>query len=416
MACPFVLLPEIKYFYESQLVGGKKKVNKIWIWIEVDSRYLLFATRTSRGFIYGIFSVVTVIFLIDDGISPVDAGIVVTASIVVGSLLTFFITTHYGLGYSKFFLIIFSILLMVGVMGIYLAPQPIVKALFVIVGSLGVNPSDNTVFSSFEQPIISKIRDNQNFRNMLFSIYSFFGYIASSIGAAFLSLGLNTSIRLSIVLSGLTLISYLFIPKIQGRGKIKANPVSQKSKIIARDVSVLFSIDALGGGFVLQSLIAYWFRVRYNFSLSELGLVFMVVDVIMAISVLLTPFIASKIGLINTMVFTHLPSNVFLILIPIIPNLYASLSFLFLRQSLSQMDVPTRQSYLNSVVEGEDRSYVVGVSNAARSTSQGATPYISTYLISAAAGAASFIIGGAIKIAYDLMIYQRFKKEKEHYG
>jgi len=193
LACPFVLLPEIKYFYESQLVGGKKKVNKIWIWIEVDSRYLLFVTRTSRGFIYGIFSVVTVIFLIDDGISPVDAGIVVTASIVVGSLLTFFITTHYGLGYSKFFLIIFSILLMVGVMGIYLAPQPIVKALFVIVGSLGVNPSDNTVFSSFEQPIISRIRDNQNFRNMLFSVYSFSGYIASSIGAALLSLGLNTS-------------------------------------------------------------------------------------------------------------------------------------------------------------------------------------------------------------------------------
>ena len=197
---------------------------------------------------------------------------------------------------------------------------------------------------------------------------------------------------------------------------MNASPVSRRSKIIARDVSALFSVDALAGGFVLQSLMAYWFSYRYGFSISELGYVFTVVDIITAISVLVTPYIASRIGLVRTMVFTHIPSNIFLILIPLVPTLPLSLLFLFLRQSISQMDVPTRQSYLNSVVEGEDRSYVVGMSNAMRSTAQGATPYISSYMISVAAGALSFVAGGIIKIAYDIAFYERFKALKEHYG
>ncbi|MEM0128458.1 MAG: MFS transporter [Thermoplasmatales archaeon] len=381
----------------------------------MDSRYILFFTRAFRGFVYGVFSVITIILLVDDGINPILAGLVVTASIVMSSLLTLYITTHYGLGYSKSFLLVFSVLLFLGVTGIYLFPSPLIKALFVVIGSLGVNPSDNTLFSSFEQPIISKIKENQNSRNRLFSVYSFFGYTASSIGAVTLQFGIGNVILMSSILSMATLILYLFLPHIDGKLKIFSNPVSRRSKIIARDVSVLFSIDAIGGGFVLQSLMAYWFKIRYNFNLDELGYVFTAVDIIMAISVLITPFIASKIGLVNTMVFTHLPSNIFLALIPVVPNLYASLIFLFLRQSLSQMDVPTRQSYLNSVVDAEDRSYVTGTSNASRNLSNGATPYISSYLISIGAGSASFISGGIIKILYDLLIFFRFRSEREKY-
>ncbi len=382
----------------------------------MDSRYLLFLTRTLRGFIYGVFSVITVIYLIDSGLQPIAAGVAVTLSIIVGALLTFLVTTKYGSGYSRRFLLLFSSLLIIGIFGLYESPSPIIKAIFSVIGSLGVNPSDNTLFSSYEQPIISNINEDQNFRNRLFAFYSFAGYLASSVGASVLILGIGFSIRLSILLASIMFASYFFIPSIEGKRSIKRAPVSRKSKIITRDVTALFSIDAVGGGFVLQSLMAYWFKVRYSFSISQLGYVFTVVDLIMAGSVLLTPFIARKIGLVRTMVFTHIPSNIFLILIPIVPNLYGSLLFLFLRQSTSQMDVPTRQSYLNSVVEGEDRSYVVGVSNAGRSVAQAATPYISSYLISTAAGAASFVTGGAIKVAYDLLFYVRFKSEKEHYG
>lgn len=381
----------------------------------MDSRYLLFLTRTSRGFIYGVFSVVTVVYLIDSGLIPLAAGFTVTLSIIVGSLVNFFITTRYGSGYSRIFLLIFSVLLFTGITGIFFSPYPWLKALFAVVGSLGVNPSDNTLFSSYEQPVISRIKEDQHQKNILFSLYAFGGYSAAAIGAFILTFGLAIAMELSMVLAVLIFFAYLLIPTIEGKKAIKLNPPTPKSKLIARDVATLFSMDALGGGFVVQSLIAYWFYFRYSFSIGQLGIVFTVVDVIMGISVLITPFIASRIGLVNTIVFTHLPSNVFLMLIPVIPNLYASLLFLFLRQSLSQMDVPTRQSYLNSIVTEEDRSYVVGITNSTRSLANGSTPYISSYLISIAAGASAFIGGGAIKIAYDLLFYQRFKKEREHY-
>ncbi|MEM0130226.1 MAG: MFS transporter [Thermoplasmatales archaeon] len=381
----------------------------------MDSRYVLFFTRAFRGYIYGAYSVITLILLIDSGINPIIAGLVVTGSIATSSLLTFYISTRYGAGYSKSFLTIFSALLILGLAGIYLSSNPFIKALSVIIGSLGVNPSDNTLFSSFEQPIISRIKEDQNSRNRLFSAYSFSGYLASSFGAITLRLGINNVVIISIILALFILVLYAFLPHIEGKGKIFSAPVSRKSRVIARDVSVLFSIDAIGGGFVLQSLMAYWFKVRYGFNIGELGYMFTIVDIITALSVLFTPLISSRIGLINTMVFTHIPSNVFLALISIVPNLYASLIFLFLRQSLSQMDVPTRQSYLNSVVDKEDRSYVTGTSNASRNLSNGATPYISSYLISIGAGSASFISGGIIKILYDLLIFFRFRSEREKY-
>jgi MFS family permease len=191
--------------------------------------------------------------------------------------------------------------------------------------------------------------------------------------------------------------------------------VSNETKKISRDVSLLFSLDAIGGGFVLQSLIAYWFKVRYGISLSSLGGIFAIVDVIIGASIVATPYIAKRLGLVKTMVYSHLPSNVFLILIPLIPNLWASLTFLFLRYSLSQMDVPTRQSYLNSIVPPEERSYVVGISNASRSIAQSTTPYISSSLISAAASPIPFIGGGTLKIIYDILLYLRFRGLKEKY-
>ncbi len=382
----------------------------------MDSRYLLFVARALRGFIYGVFSVITIIYLIDNKLSPLEAGLTVTASILIGSFLTFYITSRFGIGYSRAFLLLFSFFLFAGITGIFLSPSPLLKALFAMVGSLGVNPSDNTIFSAYEQPIIARIKEDQHSKNKLFARYTFGGYIASSFGAAALNLGLNLSFEISIVFALVVILSYLFIPKIQGNKRLKTARVSKQSKKITRDVSALFSVDAAAGGFVLQSLMAYWFKLRYSINLSQLGYVFMVVDVITALSVLVTPYISSRIGLVRTMVFTHLPSNVFLILIPLVPTLPLSLLFLFLRQSISQMDVPTRQSYLNSVVEGEDRSYVVGVSNALRSASSGASPYISSYMISVAAGALSFVAGGAIKIAYDIAFYERFKSLKEHYG
>lgn len=381
----------------------------------MDRRYLLFFTKAFRGFTYGVFSVIIFIYLIDNNISAPYAGLVVTLSIVISSLLTYYVTSNYGDGYSKEILIIFSILLAVGTAGLVLANGGLLKSLFSIVGALGVNPSDNTIFSSYEQPVISKIIEKQHRRNIIFSYYTLSGYIASSMGAASLYFGIKYSLLISVMFSILTLILYLFIPHIEGRKRIIKEEIKKESRKTARDVSILFSMDAIGGGFVLQSLIALWFKIRYNLNVAQLGIIFFVVDIIIAVSIMITPVISKRIGLIRTMVYSHLPSNIFLILIPVFPSVYLSLLFLFLRQSLSQMDVPTRQSYLNSVVDKDDRSYVVGVSNASRSIAQSSTPYISSYLISLAASAIPFVAGGSIKIAYDLLLFNRFKRENEKY-
>ncbi len=381
----------------------------------MDRRYLLFFTKAFRGFTYGVFSVIIFIYLIDNNISAPYAGLVVTLSIVISSLLTYYVTSNYGDGYSKEILIVFSILLAVGTAGLVLANGGLLKSLFSIVGALGVNPSDNTIFSSYEQPVISKIIEKQHRRNIIFSYYTLSGYIASSMGAASLYFGIKYSLLISVMFSILTLILYLFIPHIEGRKRIIKEEIKKESRKTARDVSILFSMDAIGGGFVLQSLIALWFKIRYNLNVAQLGIIFFVVDIIIAVSIMITPVISKRIGLIRTMVYSHLPSNIFLILIPVFPSVYLSLLFLFLRQSLSQMDVPTRQSYLNSVVDKDDRSYVVGVSNASRSIAQSSTPYISSYLISLAASAIPFVAGGSIKIAYDLLLFNRFKRENEKY-
>ena len=382
----------------------------------MERRYSLFLTKSIRGYIYGIFSVIIFLYLTSAGLSAIEAGIVVTAGIIINSVLTYLITTHYGTGHSKIILIVFSALLAIGTIGISAFPGDLLKAVFAIIGALGVNPSDNTIFASYEQPIISGIISKQHRRNVLFSIYTLVGYGASSIGAISLNLiPLRYTLETASIFSVAIIPIYLILPKIEGKKLLISEAIKPESKKTARDVSILFSMDAIGGGFVLQGLVAYWFNVRYGINLKELGAIFFVVDIIMAISIMVTPFIAKKIGLVRTMVYSHIPSNVFLMLIPVFPNVFLSLFFLFLRQSLSQMDVPTRQSYLNSIVDADDRSYVVGVSNASRSIAQSTTPFISSYLISLAASSIPFEAGGGIKIIYDVLLFQRFKRENEKY-
>lgn len=279
---------------------------------------------------------------------------------------------------------------------------------------MGVNPSDNTIFSSFEQPLLSFIAKNQNEKNKLFSYYTLIGYFAASLGSYSLFLKLSFLIYITLIFGFIILLIYPFI-------KFYSNPItgefiiSKKAKKIAKDVSILFSLDSLGGGFVLQGLIAYWFKIRYGLNLKTLGTVFFFIDIIIGVSILLTPYISRKIGLLRTMVFSHLPSNIFLILVPLVPSLALSLAFLFLRYSLSQMDVPTRQSYLNSIVNEDERSYVVGTSNASRSLTQSITPYLSSYMISTLYSSFPFLLGGAIKIIYDSSLYSRFKDINEKY-
>jgi len=186
-----------------------------------------------------------------------------------------------------------------------------------------------------------------------------------------------------------------------------------RSRRVVFKLSALFSLDAFAGGFVLQSILAYWFHVRFNVQPALLGSIFFGANILAGISALTATWVASKIGLIRTMVFTHIPSNILLILVPLMPNLPLAITVLLLRFSISQMDVPTRQSYTMAVVAPDERSSAAGITGIARTTGASLSPvFTGPLLASPAFIGMPFFLSGGIKILYDLILYRSFKAIK----
>ena len=183
----------------------------------------------------------------------------------------------------------------------------------------------------------------------------------------------------------------------------------QRSQGIVLKLSALFALDSFGGAFVVQSMMAYWFYLRYGVEPAVLGSIFFAANLLAGISALSAAAVAAKIGLINTMVFTHIPSNILLMLVPLMPNLPLAITMLLLRFSISQMDVPTRQSYTMAVVDPAERSAAAGVTAIARTLGAALAPSLTGLLIGMPAWInAPFFIAGILKIIYDVTLYRMF--------
>jgi predicted MFS family arabinose efflux permease len=186
------------------------------------------------------------------------------------------------------------------------------------------------------------------------------------------------------------------------------------SKDIVMKLSGLFALDAFAGGFVIQSMVAYWFHVKFNLDAGLLGSIFFGANILAGVSALLAARIANRIGLINTMVFTHIPSNVLLCLVPFMPTVGLAVFVLLLRFSISQMDVPTRQAYTMAVVAPDERSAASGVTTIARSVGASVSPALSgVFLATPTLLGAPFFVAGGLKIFYDLLLYRSFRKSDE---
>jgi predicted MFS family arabinose efflux permease len=195
------------------------------------------------------------------------------------------------------------------------------------------------------------------------------------------------------------------------RADRRASPLRHSRRIVF-GLSGLFALDAFGGGFVLQAFIVYWFRLRFDASPELLGLAFFGVGILQSVSFLVAARLAGRIGLVNTMVFTHLPSNVLLAAIPFAPNLSSALALLLARFALSQMDVPARQSYVVAVVDPDERTAAASVTNASRTVAQAASPALAGALLQSLAFGAPFILAGALKGIYDLGLLAAFRNVK----
>jgi MFS family permease len=189
--------------------------------------------------------------------------------------------------------------------------------------------------------------------------------------------------------------------------------LSPQSKQIVGKLSGLFAVDSFAGGFVIQSIVSLWFFTKFGVDLAAISVIFSVAGVLTAFSFFAAAKIADRIGLVNTMVFTHIPSNVFLILVGFAPSLPLAIAFYLARMTLSQMDVPTRQSYIVAVVSEDERTPAAGITNISRNISQAVSPSLTGYILQILpALSAPFILGGALKIAYDIALYVNFRKIK----
>jgi len=400
-------------------------------WLSKDGKLVL-AARVTRMFAYGFLSIVLAIYLKLIGFNDIVIGLVL-ASTLVNSVIFTLIASFYAdrLGRRNMLVIYAALMSISG--AIFLATEDYLALIAAaLIGTINVTGSETGAFLSIEQALLPQTVSNVRNRNTIFALYNMTGTFAMSVGILLSGLpailqhqfGLSEieSIKplfmLYSILGIIVMIIYFMLSKkIELTGDQIAKPLTQvlspETKKIVGKLSGLFSLDSFAGGFVIQSIVAFWFFTKFGLDLTTLSYIFSIAGVLTAFSFLAAARIADKIGLVNTMVFTHIPSNILLILVGFAPTLPLAIAFYLGRMALSQMDVPTRQSYIVSVVKEEERTASTGITNISRNISQAVSPSLTGYILQALPVlSAPFVIGGILKIAYDLALYLNFKNIK----
>ena len=300
-------------------------------------------------------------------------------------------------------------------------------------GTISATSSEVGAFLTVEQAILPQTAPPER-RTWLFSIYAFVANIAQAVGSlfagvvtAFAAVGLTGAdayrplFVLYAVIGLLNLLIFLSLTERVEASRVEGQRrfigVHRSAGTVAR-LAALFGVDAFAGGLVVQSLVAYWFFIRWGLDAGQLGVLFFFVNLVSGVSLLAAGWLAARIGLINTMVFTHLPSNVLLVLVPLMPTAALAAGAFLLRMSISQMDVPTRQSYTMAIVDPDERTAAAGLTNVARSTASALSPTVTGWAFSVAALGLPFFIAGGLKIVYDLLVFFWFRNvrppEEQH--
>ncbi len=385
---------------------------------------------------YGFLSVVLVLYLEQIGLSQVRIGLLLTLTLIGDTIISLWITTNADRVGRRRMLIVGALLMIFA--GILFAMTRNF-AFLLIAATIGViSPSGYEVgpFLSIEQAALSQIVPDER-RTQIFAWYNLVGSFATALGAlaggslvqGLMDTGMSAVGSYRVIVIGYAAIGAMMggffmrlsrgveVPIVNGStpstSAFKKRFGLHRSRTVVLKLSALFSIDAFAGGFVLQSILAYWFHVRFNVQPALLGSIFFGANILAGVSALTAAWVASKIGLIRTMVFTHIPSNILLILVPLMPNLPLAIGVLLLRFSISQMDVPTRQSYTMAVVAPDERSAAAGITGIARTTGASLSPVITGPLLAnAALLSLPFFLSGGLKIIYDLLLYRNFKSIK----
>jgi MFS family permease len=391
---------------------------------------LLFVTRIMRLFAYGFLSVVLALYLAQVGLSGQTIGLLLTLTLVGDAGISLWITTSADRIGRRRMLVLGAALMILAGVAFVLTNNPLLLMLAAIIGV--ISPSGNEIgpFLSIEQSALTQLLPNER-RTQVFAWYNLVGSFATASGAlsggwlaqtlqgsGFSALESYRVVLMAYALSGVLLASAFLCLSSSVETTIDRLPSRRilglhRSKSVVLKLSALFALDAFAGGFVVQSLIAYWFHIKFGIEVGIIGGIFFGANILAGISALWAARIAARIGLIRTMVFTHIPSNVLLGLVPFMPNLPLAIGVLLLRFSISQMDVPTRQSYTMAVVAPDERSAASGVTTIARSMGAALSPVLSgLFLASPLLIGAPFVVAGGLKIIYDLFLYHNFQALK----
>jgi MFS family permease len=385
-------------------------------------------------FAYGFLAVVLVLYLAQAGLSEAAIGLLLTLTLLGDTVISLWLTTRAD-RFGRRRTLIIGTLLMIFAAALFAGTQEFIPLL--IAATIGViSPSGNEVgpFLSIEQAALSQIVPDRE-RTHVFAWYNLVGSFATAFGAlcggglaqllqnsGVTPLNSYRAIVIGYGVMGFVLL--LIFTRLSAKVEVLSSPTLlltpakktlglHKSRRVVFKLSALFSLDAFAGGFVVSSFVAYWFNVRFGAEPGALGAIFFAANILAGLSALSAARIAKRIGLINTMVFTHIPSNILLILVPLMPTLPLAVIVLLLRFSISQMDVPTRQSYTMAVVSPNERSAAAGITGIARTTGASLAPSITGALMSYPALLnVPFYLAGGLKIVYDVLLYRSFRSTR----
>jgi MFS family permease len=391
---------------------------------------LLFATRVLRMFGYGFLAVVLVLYLDAIGLSGGEVGLLLGLTLLGDAAVSLWLTTHADRLGRRRVLVAGAVLMLAA--GLVFAATPLFVVLLAAATLGVVSPSGNEVgpFLAVEQAALTGLVPDRR-RTSLFARYQLAGSLATAAGTlaagalvwAAISAGTGAADAYRLVIlgyAGIGLGLAALVGRVSSRIEVPPGEIADatirdrlglhRSRPVVLRLSALFALDAFAGGFVVLSFVAFWFNAQFGVDALALGLLLSAANLLAGFSALAAGRLATRFGLVRTMVFTHLPSNVLLMLVPLMPTLPLAASVLLARFAISQMDVPTRQSYTMAIVAPDERSAAAGVTGIARSLGVAAAPLFAGPLYASAALAGlPFLVAGGLKIVYDLLLYRSFR-------
>jgi len=388
---------------------------------------LIYGAALLRSTATGMISVLLGVYLARQGTSVTQIGLVIAAGLIGAAMATVVVSWRGDQLGRRRTLIIFALLSSLGGWALVFTVRAWVLLPLALIGMLNAMGTDRSAAFALEQAIIPGLVPERSrtwalsWYNVVLDASGAVGALAAGVPALMNRwMGFDFTSAYRAVFAGFALLNlagavlYAFLThrvEVVARGE-QPPPVSPETRRTVAKLAGLFALDSFGGGFLGDALVAYWFFQRFGISVQALGAMFAVVHVLNAVSHLGAAAIARRIGLLNTMVFTHLPSSVFLILVPFAPSFRIAAILFFLREALVEMDVPSRQSYVAAIVRPHERTFASGVTNLTRNLMWAAGSSVGGFFMQNLAFSAPLIAGGSIKILYDGLLYRAFRRVK----